>query len=47
MIDFFISALNLGFEMYELPQVVAVHILGVGGSHLDLRHGDQDLKVIR
>ena len=44
MIDFFISALNLGFEMYELPQVVAVHILGVGGSHLNLRHGDQDLQ---
>ena len=44
MIDFFISPLNLRFEVDEFPQVVAVHILGVRGPHLDLSDGDQDLE---
>ena len=43
MVDFFISSLNLRFEMDQLPQIVTVHVPGSGGLHLHLRHRDQDL----
>lgn len=46
MIDFFISPLNLRFEMDELPQVVAVHIFWIRCPHLNLCHRDQDLEKL-
>ena len=45
MVNFFISPLNLRLEVNEFPQVVAVHILGVRGPHLDLGDWDQDLEI--